>query len=184
MKATLKTLKDLGADGFVFGILQHPGNLNQNVSQCVDVERNKVLVQLADRRPCTFHRAFDCIPESCWDTTLADLIHCGFSSILTSGGPSGNKATDCMNALATLSCHSLASSYLKPTSSHQVIDIIVGGGVRSTNIQALWEQTCAQIFHSSALPCGQNIVSVDEVTQLKDILQKCASTHEKQYQCA
>jgi copper homeostasis protein len=96
METTLITLKDLEADGFVFGILTRVSrNPSQNTATWIDVTRNKELVELAGGKPCTFHRAFDCIPESHWDTALVDLAKCGVASILTSGGPWSDKAIDC-----------------------------------------------------------------------------------------
>lgn len=165
MKISLEDLKNHGADGFVFGILKQPETCTDG--EWIDVERNKKLVQLADGRPCTFHRAFDCIPESCWDVTLTGLMACGFSSILTSGGSLGKSATDHIRALKSLSYHKMVAT------SHQTIDIIIGGGVRSTNIQLLWRNTNAKTFHSSALVEHGNIVSTDEVSKLRDLLQSC-----------
>ena len=66
-----------GADGFVFGILRDGK---------VDEERCRVLVEKSEGRPCTFHRAFDEIPESQMMAELEVLVRCGFKSVLTSGG--------------------------------------------------------------------------------------------------
>ncbi|KAJ5097841.1 Copper homeostasis protein CutC [Penicillium argentinense] len=181
MKSTLESLKRLGADGFVFGILMHPEARTQDTAAWVDIERNKELVALADGRPCTFHRAFDCIPEQHWDTALAAVEECGFRSILTSGGPSGSKATDCIDKLSSL--HQGFLGGIQTHQAHQALDIIIGGGVRSTNIQSLWEQTPAQTFHSSALLPGSEEVSEEEVTRLKEALKNCALLQEGGPQC-
>jgi copper homeostasis protein len=162
MKDTLKTLKTLGADGFVFGILRRPETRTRY--GWIDIERNKELVQLADGKPCTFHRAFDLIPEPYWDTTLAELIACGFSSILTSGGSLGNQATDHTSALSRLHSrnHGLKSS--------EDLEIIIGGGVRSMNIQSLSQLTGGKSFHSSALVDGATVVSIEETNRMCEFL--------------
>lgn len=162
MKNTLENLKSLGADGFVFGILQPPETRAH--SGWIDVERNSELVRLADGRPCTFHRAFDLIPELFWNRTLAELGACGFSSILTSGGSSGNHATDHKSALARLYRHKYGLD------SRQDIEIIIGGGVRSTNIQSLSQVTGGESFHSSALVDGASVVSIEETREMCKIL--------------
>lgn len=165
MKDTLITLRDLGADGFVFGIL-NPVALGNPACPWIDVNRNKQLVQLAGDKPCTFHRAFDCIPEQCWGTALGDLAECGFASILTSGGPSGDTAIECIDKLAELFQQAdLTQSQL--SSSLRIPQIIVGGGVRSSNIHLLWERTHGRAFHSSALVDSSDVVATSEVAALK-----------------
>ena len=168
MKATLENLKSVGADGFVFGILQQS---KQDQSNEIDIKRNTQLVQLADGRPCTFHRAFDLIPESRWNTSLSDLNKCGFSSILTSGGFAGNKAEDNISALSRLFRCNLSSS---PDLKNRAINVIVGGGVRSTNVRRLWEETRCRIFHSSAIIGDDHIVSKEEVSEMKDAIDKAS----------
>ncbi|KAJ5184036.1 copper homeostasis CutC domain-containing protein [Penicillium capsulatum] len=163
MKSTLLSLKEAGADGFVFGILEN----GPSPTFSVDVRRNKELVVLACGRPCTFHRAFDCIPESTWDEALGDIVECGFSSILTSGGPSGNCAVDCTQPLATLVQKKLPSLRSDPGSDGQIPNIIVGGGVRSANIAMLRRETDARFFHSSALSSIGESANKDEVRMMK-----------------
>jgi copper homeostasis protein len=76
MKEDITALISVGADGFVFGVLNCNGTL--------DVERNGELVQLAHPFPATLHRAFDM--TSNLQESLAEGILCGFSRVLTSGG--------------------------------------------------------------------------------------------------
>lgn len=165
MKSTLMTLKKAGADGFVFGIL---GSVPLDNPACpwIDVNRNKQLVQLAGDKPCTFHRAFDCIPEEHWGTSLRDIAECGFSSILTSGGPSGDTAIECIDKLAEL-FQQAALTQSQLLSGLKVPEIIVGGGVRSSNIRQLWERTHGRAFHSSALVNNSDVVATSEVAKLK-----------------
>ncbi|CAL3970544.1 unnamed protein product, partial [Diplocarpon coronariae] len=65
MRLDLERFKAAGADGFVFGILTEEGK--------VDTERCRDLVVLAEGMPCTFHRAFDEIPEEGQQDALLDL---------------------------------------------------------------------------------------------------------------
>ncbi|KAJ5128158.1 copper homeostasis CutC domain-containing protein [Penicillium atrosanguineum] len=170
MKTTLSNMRNLGADGFVFGILNPlSGDSSKSLSSWIDVARNKELVKLAKGKPCTFHRAFDCIPESHWDTALDDLKGCGFASVLTSGGPSSDRAIDCVDRLADL------TQRLDPLQSHSQkscnpLQIIVGGAVRANNVQVLRETSHAQAFHSSALISSDETVATSEVESLRAML--------------
>lgn len=76
MKYEIRLLKSHGADGFVFGVLEKNGQVNQ--AAC------NALLQEAGSFPCTFHRAFDASNEL--EESLYTIIDCGFSRILTSGG--------------------------------------------------------------------------------------------------
>ncbi|KAJ5894892.1 copper homeostasis CutC domain-containing protein [Penicillium taxi] len=158
MKSTLTSLKNAGADGFVFGILNE-GPSDTSDASWVDVARNKELVQLAGGKPCTFHRAFDCIDEAHWGGALTELMECGFTSILTSG-PSGEQAIDCIDALARL-----CDETVRP-------EIIIGGGVRFDNVGILWQRTHGRVFHSSALGLSSEIVEANEVRKLRESLRQ------------
>jgi copper homeostasis protein len=169
MKRTLTSLKSCGADGFVFGILNRSPQMTScdpNVSW-IDVSRNKQLVQLAGGRPCTFHRAFDLIPESHWENALADIMECGFASILTNGGPSGTKATECMDKLQTLVHYKTQLQRERKIRGIRVPEIIVGGGVRASNIGLLQSVTGASAFHSAALAPSEAVASANEVFNMK-----------------
>ena len=76
MRHDMKILKSLGADGFVFGVLDQEGQ--------VDKMACKKLISEAKGLPCTFHRAFDICKDK--EKALEDIIECGFKRILTSGG--------------------------------------------------------------------------------------------------
>ncbi|GAM39877.1 copper homeostasis protein [Talaromyces pinophilus] len=135
-------------NGFVFGILTRDNK--------VDRERNAELVRLAAPLPCTFHRAFDEVITSCENRVsdsdenmllpqmlvdeLTAVIEAGFASILTSGG-SGISAVDGTRKIATLT-----------EAAKGRIEIIAGGGVRSTNVRELRRQSPrTRFFHSSAI---------------------------------
>ncbi|HCA08353.1 copper homeostasis protein CutC [Chryseobacterium sp.] len=146
MKKELVQLKSLGADGFVFGILDQNDEVN--------VEQNKVLVELADPLPCTFHRAFDRATNL--EDSLEKVIDCGFKTILTSGQkPNVSEGKENLKKLVEL--------------SNGRIEILVGGGLRSTNIEEIREFTNAGYFHSSAITDGGAFAIADEVVALKNI---------------
>ncbi|KAJ5813236.1 Copper homeostasis protein CutC [Penicillium robsamsonii] len=168
MKQTLNSLKSHGADGFVFGILTGSPQKRDPNASWIDVSRNKQLVQLAQGRPCTFHRAFDLIPESHWETALADITECGFASILTNGGPSGTKAMECVDKLKTLVRYQMQLQGGRKLQNHKVPEIIVGGGVRASNISLLHLNTGASAFHSAALLVSEGPTCADEVSKMKD----------------
>jgi len=143
MEKDLQSFK-LIADGFVFGVLQP--------DRSIDKERNQRLVALAAPKPCTFHRAFDVVPNP--EAAAEHIVESGFSAILTSGG----------HPNALLGCDVIAEVVAKTRGK---LDVIAGGGVRSENIDRIKEVTQAEWFHSSAVVDDTNIASGDEVRRLK-----------------
>ena len=145
MKSDLIHLKSLNADGFVFGILDENDEVN--------VEQNRELVKLAEPYPCTFHRAFDRAKNL--ETSLEKVIECGFSTILTSGQqPNVSEGKENLKNLVEL--------------SGRRIEILVGGGLRSSNIEEIREFTKARYFHSSAIMDGGAFAGGEEVMALKN----------------
>ncbi|PIF45036.1 copper homeostasis protein [Chryseobacterium sp. 52] len=145
MKNDLIQLKSLQVDGFVFGIL--------NENDEVNMEQNKILVDLAYPLPCTFHRAFDRAADL--ENSLEKVINCGFKTILTSGQkPNVSEGKENLKKLVEL--------------SNGRIEILVGGGLRSTNIEEIRAFTNAGYFHSSAITDGGAFASPDEVIALKN----------------
>jgi copper homeostasis protein len=145
MKSDLIQLKSLKVDGFVFGIL--------NGNDEVNVERNKELVELAKPYPCTFHRAFDRARDL--EDSLEKVIECGFKTILTSGQKSNvSEGKENLKKLVEL--------------SDGRIEILIGGGLRSTNIEEIRDFTKAEYFHSSAITDGGAFASAGEVLALKN----------------
>lgn len=140
--------KDIGVDGFVFGILTNDGK--------IDIEVNKALVDLAKPFPCTFHRAFDEVSN--YEKALEDVISCGFSTILTSGTfPNVMEGKEVLKQLVI--------------QANNRIEIMPGGGLRWTNISALNEMVNANWYHSSAITDGSEIANPEEIIQLKKKLQ-------------
>lgn len=144
MKSSIISFREAGADGFVFGILDANNEIDEN--------KNKELIILAGDKPCTFHRAFDRTADL--DKSIQTLISLGFKTVLTSGGK-----PDALKGKENLK--NLIEKY-----SDQ-IEILIGGGVRSENIQQLKQFTGGRNFHSSAILKYDTFASEDEIKKLK-----------------
>lgn len=148
MKSEIETIKKLGINGFVFGIL--------NKDKTINLEKNKVLVELAKPFPCTFHRAFEEVSN--YEKALEEVIFCEFSTILTSGTfPNVMEGKEVLKQLVI--------------QANNRIEIMPGGGLRSTNILELNEMVNANWYHSSAITDGSEIANLEEIVQLKNKLQ-------------
>ena len=148
MKSDIEAIKKLDVNGFVFGIL--------NEDKTINIEQNKALVEFAKPFPCTFHRAFDEVSN--YKQALEDVISCGFSTILTSGTfPNVIEGKEVLKQLVN--------------QAKNRIEIMPGGGLRSTNISALDEMVNANWYHSSAITDGSETANPEEITQLKNKLQ-------------
>lgn len=148
MKSDLCALKKHGVDGFVFGILKE--------DQTIQMEQNRELVALASPLPCSFHRAFDAVIH--YEEALEDVISCGFTTLLTSGTFSNvMEGKDVLKQLVV--------------QAQNRIQIMPGGGLRSTNISALNQIVNASWYHSSAITDGTETASPEEISQLKKKLQ-------------
>ena len=71
-RADAKALLDAGADGLVFGFLHGDGT--------IDEARTRAFVELAEGKPCVFHRAIDVVPD--WKRGLDTLIRLGVTRVL------------------------------------------------------------------------------------------------------
>ena len=113
-------------DGFVFGVLKESVMPEGEKKLVVDVDRCARLKHLAMPYACVFHRAFDSIAGS--DDMdeirqgINDIRSAGMHGILTSGGP-GNYMDNIGNISRMLRYN-------------DKLDLIIGGGVRSTNVKA------------------------------------------------
>jgi copper homeostasis protein len=126
MKRDVFHCKEKGCEGVVLGILMKDGS--------IDIERTAKLVQLAQPREVTFHRAFD----RCRDPfeALEQLIEIGCRRILTSGQqPTASGGVDLIAALVR--------------QAGDRIVIMPGSGVRKENIKMIAGRTGAKEFHSS-----------------------------------
>lgn len=147
MKSNITRLKLLDVDGFVFGILDEKNQIN--------ITQNKELVELAYPTPSTFHRAFDYCENSI--QALENVIECGFQFILTSGNI--GKATKGIGVLKQL-----------VEKAQNRISIIVGGGVRSSNIEFLNQETNASWFHSACITDDSFEINPSEIKAIKNHL--------------
>ncbi|XP_046384577.1 copper homeostasis protein cutC homolog [Ischnura elegans] len=131
MLQDLMVLKECGADGFVFGALEHDGSVNRSLCG--------KLVDLASPLPCTFHRAFDVSKDAV--ESLESLISLGFKRLLTSG--------QCNSALEGAS---LIRMLIERAGDK--ITIMPGAGITKGNLEKILEATGAREFHASARkPC-------------------------------
>lgn len=147
MKSAIKTIKALDVEGFVFGIL--------NSDQTIDIKRNKELVDLAYPYPCAFHRAFDRTQNL--NESLEQIIYLGFKTLLTSGmSQNVDSGITRLKELVRL--------------ANNRIEIMPGGGLRSTNISKIKIETNATYYHSSALLNNSEIANLEEINRLKKLI--------------
>ncbi len=146
MKKQMQELQEANADGFVFGFLNEKNEIL--VNKCLE------FISVANGNPCTFHRAFDRTENI--EKSLEILMDCGFTTVLTSGGkPNVSEGKEGLKNLIT--------------QSNNRIDILCGGGLRSTNISEIEKKTGATNFHSSGILQGE-IADFDEIQRLKTLI--------------
>ncbi len=155
MEADIKAGADMGAAGLVFGCLL-PNNT-------IDVEANQQLLAAAQGLPCTFHRAFDILPN--YNIGLNQIIALGFKALLTAG--SSINAWEGRDTLAQLLVQ-----------TEQKIDLICGGGIRSSNLPQLLQTTKANWFHSACITSQTQVLDIAELSQMLAILAQNAAAHE------
>lgn len=126
MRRDIRILKSFGADGFVFGVLDQEGD--------VDQEACRTLLNEADGSPCTFHRAFDICRNK--EEAIETLISLGFKRILTSGGE--NTATAGLSNIL---------QYMKQAAGR--IIILPGGGSKVEHIRPLKASGELKEIHAS-----------------------------------
>jgi copper homeostasis protein len=123
----IKIAKNEGCDGVVIGMLKKDG--------AIDIDACHDLIHHTNGMEVTFHRAFDRVTDQ--QKALEDVIKLGCTRILTSGGyPTAMKGKDHVQQLV-----SLADNRIK---------IMVGSGIRSSNIKEIQSHTKASVFHASA----------------------------------
>ena len=123
----IRTARELGADGLVFGCLTPKG--------AVDMETMKTLMDAAGDTPVTFHRAFDHTNDPF--KALEDIISLGCTRILTSGcRPTALEGAELLAGLVE--------------KAGDRIIIMPGCGVREGNIAEIARLSGAREFHFSA----------------------------------
>lgn len=156
MEADIKAAVDMGASGLVFGCL-HPNNE-------IDLEANQQLLAAAQGVPCTFHRAFDPLPN--YSVGLNQIIAMGFHALLTAG--SSTNAWEGRDTLAQLLVQ-----------AEQKIDLICGGGIRSNNLPQLLQTTQASWFHSACITNQAQVLDIAELSRMIAILTQNTAAHEQ-----
>lgn len=122
-RADAKALLAAGADGLVFGFLHGDGT--------VDEQRTCAMVELAEGKPCVFHRAIDVTPD--WKRALDSLIRLGITRVLTSG-----QESDVFFALDTI------AEMIR--FAGDAIEILPGAGITLRNVERVVRETgCTQV---------------------------------------
>jgi copper homeostasis protein len=126
MKQDIQILGEMGADGFVFGVLDEKGN--------VDQKANEYLKRAAGDVPCTFHRAFDASSDLL--DSLEKIMNLGFDRILTSGGK--NSLSEGLDTVIQL---------LEKAKDR--ISIMPGGGTKAEHVPYLKKTGYLKEVHAS-----------------------------------
>lgn len=126
MKQDIQLLGELGADGFVFGVLDEKGKVNEAACQ--------MLLRAVGNKPCTFHRAFDA--SSDLDDSLEKIIDLGFQRILTSGGK--NSLTEGLPVIQDLLSKAIDRIIIMP-----------GGGTKAEHVPILKKSGYLKEVHAS-----------------------------------
>ncbi len=126
MEREIHMFREAGADGIVTGVLMLDGSL--------DIQRMKKLIQRAGHMHITLHRAFDMAKDPY--KTLNEAKRLGVHTILTSG-----QQNHCINGIKLIKeCIDLAEDKM---------EVLVGSGISSENIEILIKETGAYAFHMS-----------------------------------
>jgi copper homeostasis protein len=144
MLQEIKTFDGLGADGFVLGCLN--SNYSVNASQ---LER---LIQAANKKHVTFHRAIDEVND--YEQGLQDLIKCGVKSVLTTG-----------KMKSALEGKGVINQMINKNENQ--LNFIAGGGVRSNNVEELLHDSLISEIHSAAISNNPDFIAdKDEVMEI------------------
>lgn len=127
MERDIATGRQLGVDGFVFGILREDGS--------VDVERTRRLVQAARPLKVTFHRAFDMTRDLM--EAVESVVETGADRLLTSGGE--QRAEDGLATIARV-----------VEAAKERIIVMAGSGIQESNVRRMLHETGVREIHASA----------------------------------
>lgn len=161
-------LLEAGAGGVVFGGLAASGEIDEAMV--------REMVDLASGKETVFHRAFDLLRDPV--QALARLADLGVTRVLTSGMSAGRTALDLGEPPPPWTTHDpwhiggddwprryqrLAQLVAAAGSR---IEVLVGGGVRATNVRAVIDATGCRQVHSSARTGPKGTFSAGEVRGL------------------
>ena len=144
MQASGLALRKAGAHALVFGGITAKGQL--------DVPRCKQFIQGVGL-PCVLHRAFDELSDP--TQGLEDAVSAGFSRILTGYGSVNRRLLQELKRQAG-----------------QRIEILPGGGIRSSNAATYTELGFRQLHSSAILDHERLEVHAEEVRALLSVLQR------------
>ncbi|MCK0160759.1 copper homeostasis protein CutC [Allomuricauda sp. F6463D] len=131
MKADVLVCKALGVDGIVSGVLMDDFS--------IDIERTKILVELAHSMHFTFHRAFDWVAHPL--ESINKLEDMGVQTILSSGGePSAE----------------LGIQHLELWQQNSSMTIMAGGGISPSNASK-FKTIGLKAIHCSGTSFGNSI---------------------------
>jgi copper homeostasis protein len=141
-------------EGYVFGCLSSTGLIDEGACARLIKESNK--------KPCTFHKAFDSLPISKLSEQIQIISSLGFSAILSSAG-----APTAIEGVETL-------KIMQKKARECGIELIVGGGVRSSNLEKLTRELSGTNSWHSACVTHEETGEADatEVRRLKEILDR------------
>jgi copper homeostasis protein len=143
MRASMAELETL-ADGFVLGVLDGENK--------VDCARCRELVAAAGGKPSIFHRAVDEVTD--FMDAVEQIAELGFRGVLTSG-----RKTTAVEGVDEI------REAVQQFGGR--LQIIVGGGVRASNIERVVVETDARWYHSSALvDDGEDTASKLEIADM------------------
>ena len=127
MKRDIESVKELGCEGVVFGILNSNGS--------VDSKRTRELTDRATPLVTTFHRAFDMTSNPY--ESLDCLVDLGLDMVLTSGQkPTAWEGRETLKALVE--------------QTRNRIEIMAGSGISEANVADIIRQTGITSVHASA----------------------------------
>ncbi|MFN0134636.1 MAG: copper homeostasis protein CutC [Phycisphaerae bacterium] len=153
MARDIAVMFEHGAAAVIFGVITE--------SREIDIESCRRLIDACDGRPAVFHRAFDRTTDL--PRSLDALIELGFGRVLTSGG--APTAIDGATTLAELR-----------RSAADRIEILPGGGVRSSNAAAIITATgCDQLHTSGRVTVEKNeppVASAAELRAIREVLDR------------
>ncbi len=120
-----ETLAAQGINGLAIGFLQPDGS--------VDQARTSRVRQILPQTELVFHRAFDWTPDRA--AALEQLVDCGYTRILTGGGP----GPACAEGLRELVRQAAGR-----------IEIVACGGIRAHNVETILRCSGVTQVHSAA----------------------------------
>jgi len=140
---------EAGAAGLVFGCLLP--------SFEIDVKSNQLLLAAAKGLPCTFHRAFDVLPN--YGFGLNQIIDLGFRAVLTAG--STTTAWDGRDTLTQLLVQ-----------ADKKIEVICGGSIRSNTLPQLLQVTKANWIHAACINSPNESIDENELTSMLNLIKQ------------